>query len=93
MTQSNVPSKLVMRLQAVSRNGNGMFGELCGQAAAEILRLTADIAHRDELEKFAAPLSCEIHGLMPNMALFDHKCPACERDRARGVPETGARHE
>lgn len=37
-----VASKLVTRLQTVSRNGNGMFGELCGQAAAEIQRLTAD---------------------------------------------------
>lgn len=36
-------SKLVTRLQAVSRNGNGLFGELCGQAAAEILRKDAEV--------------------------------------------------
>jgi hypothetical protein len=48
-------------------------------------RLRADIAHRDELEQFAAPLSCATHGLVPNLALFDNKCPACERDQLRSA--------
>lgn len=61
-----------------------------GADVLEIERLRADIAHRNALDRLGAPISCEIHGLMPDMALFDHKCPACERDRARGVPETGA---
>lgn len=57
--------------------------ELLGQ----IERLTAELAHRDELEKFAAPLSCSTHGLVPNLALFDNKCPACERDRLKATVE------
>jgi len=51
----------------------------------EIARLRADITHRDELERLAAPLSCATHGLVPNLALFGNKCPACERDRLRST--------
>ena len=44
-----------------------------------------DLRHRDELDDFAKPLSCETHGLVPNLAAFDNKCPQCalaaERER------------
>jgi len=65
------------------RVDNSLAGIKYGEAVSEIERLRADIAHRDELERFAAPLSCATHGLVPNLALFGNKCPACERDRLR----------
>lgn len=54
-------------------------------AADEIERLEREIAHRDDLEKFTAPLSCATHGLVPNLGLFQNKCPACERDRLQAA--------
>ena len=46
-----------------------------------------------ECEKFARPLSCETHGLVPNLALFDNKCPACELDTLRALVKAAHIHE
>lgn len=61
------------------------------QLQEELARLKRELSHRDELDCFSAPLSCPTHGLVPNLALFGNKCPACERDRLREALETAAR--
>ena len=50
-------------------------------AKRELDALRAELAAYRECEKLAAPLSCVTHGLVPNLASFDNKCPNCERDR------------
>ena len=40
----------------------------------------ATLKHREELDAFTKPLSCETHGLVVNLASFGNKCAECQRD-------------
>ena len=71
-----------LRRYTMSKVWHGVIDELLA-ARREIERLGKDIAHRDELENFSAPLSCPTHGLVPNLASFDNKCPECKCDQLK----------
>lgn len=58
---------------------------LLDRQRGEIESLKRELSAYQECEKLAAPLSCPLHGLVPNLASFDNKCPDCERDRLRAA--------
>ncbi len=60
---------------------------LLDRQRGEIESLKRELSAYQECEKLAAPLSCPLHGLVPNLASFDNKCPDCERDRLRAALE------
>ena len=47
----------------------------------DILEMECELRGYRECEKLGAPLSCPLHGLVPNLASFDNKCPTCEVER------------
>ena len=44
----------------------------------DILKMERELRAYQECEKLAAPLSCPTHGLVPNLASFNNKCPNCK---------------